>query len=121
MTEVTVVTRDSIRAAILGTTHKVKSKTIQFFGAKIEIRQPTLGAVLDAQDNENRQHAVIDYLLERAYVPDTDSRVFEDTDVDTLRALPFGEDFIRVNETIQELSDVNFLDKPSTSESTPQD
>lgn len=111
-------TRDTLRSKILGTSHKMKSRLIMFFGAQIEIRQPSLGAILDAQEKEDRQAAVIDYLLERTYVPGTDEKVFDDTDVETLRDLPFGEDFIRVTEAIQELSDVNFLDKPNTSVST---
>lgn len=101
-------TRDEIRAAILGTEHKPKFKIVSFFGQQIELRQGTLGDILEARDNDDRQGAVIRVLTERAFIPGTETRVFEDTDADQLKRLPFGPDFIRVSNALEELSDVNF-------------
>jgi hypothetical protein len=101
-------TRDSIRAAILGTEHKPKSKVVDFFGQKIELRQGTLGDILEARESEDRQGAVIRVLTERAFIPGTDTQVFEETDAEVLKKLPFGPDFIRVSNALEELTDVNF-------------
>lgn len=101
--------RASVRARILAS-RAPKSEVIMFFGEQIELRQPTLGAVLDSQTKEDRRGAMIDLIIERAYIPGTDELVFELADSDTLRALPFGADWIRVNKAMEALSEVNFLD-----------
>jgi len=108
----TNLTRDQIRAQIFGGAEsKVQHRILTFFGAKIELRQPTLGAILAAQKNEDREAAVIDTLIENAFIPGTDIRVFEDTDGDQFKAMPFGKDFVAISEAIEEMSSVNFRDK----------
>ena len=63
------LTRDEIRAAIFGgEKSKIQKRIIPFFGADIELRQPTLGSILLAQKNEDREAAVIDTLVENAYI-----------------------------------------------------
>lgn len=114
----TALTRDQIRAAVLGTPHKPRSKIITFFDSKIEIRQGTLGDIIQANDTEDRKAAIIRILIERAFVPGTNINVFEDADEQVLLNLPFGKDFIEVNRAIEEISEVNFLDRGPTSGST---
>ncbi len=104
--------RDKIRSAVLAE-QKPRSKNIVFFGQEIEIRQPTLKAILDAQQEDNRQIGVASMLINYAYVPGTDEKVFEDTDADQLLMLPFGENFVQVTKALEDLSDVNFLDTAS--------
>lgn len=111
-------TRDAVRAKILGTSHKPKSRTVPFFGTEIELRQPTLGEVLAQQNTEDRKSVLIQLLISRAYIPGTDTRVFDDADADGLATLPFGQDFIRVNQALEALSEVNFLDKSPASDVT---
>jgi hypothetical protein len=109
--EVEVPSRDSIRAAILGTEHKPKTKVIEFFGQQVELRQGTLGDILEARESEDRQGAVIRVLTERAFIPNTDVRIFEESDAEVLKKLPFGPDFIRVSNALEELTDVNFREQ----------
>lgn len=111
---VTAVTRDSLRAAIFKT-RQPKSKIIQFFDAEIEIRQSQLGDIISAKENEDRQAAVIETLVNNAFVPGTDIKVFEMADAESFKAMPFGADFIRVTKALEELSEVNFLDKKGAS------
>jgi len=100
--------RDEIRAQVFSSAHKVKSEQILFFGSIIEIRQPTLGGIIDARSKADGNVAIVDTLVERAYVPGTDTKVFEETDADGLKAMPFGADFIRVTEALTRLTEVNF-------------
>jgi hypothetical protein len=109
--------RDRIRANTLST-KKAKRIEIEFFGEKIEIVQPKLGDIVKARDEENREAAVIETLINNAVVPGTDTRVFEDADAATLREMPFGADFLRVSKAFEELTEVNFLDKSATSKTT---
>ena len=107
--------RDQLRSKILASTD-IKSKEVVFFGGKIELRQPRLADILEAQNSEDRESAVIDTLIRYAYVPDTDEKVFEEGDAETLKGKPFGADFLRVSKALEELTEVNFLDSGSSSE-----
>jgi hypothetical protein len=102
--------RNDVRAKIFAA-KKNKSKEVEFFGAVIELRQPTLGDILSARDSDNRQSAVIETLVNYAYIPGTDEKVFEMADAEAFKKMPFGADFIRVSNALEELSEVNFLDK----------
>lgn len=108
--------RDQIRTQVFSGENAPKHEKVLFFGATIELRQPTLAQVLEAQSAESRESAVIDMLVNRAFVPDTDERVFEDTDADTLKGLPFGADFIRVSTAFTNMSDVDFRDGKDAAE-----
>lgn len=106
--------RDKIRADVLQT-RAPKRKKVDFFGTEIEIVQPTLGDIVAAQQSESREAAVIDILTKYAVVPGTDERIFEEADADMLKTQPFGHDQVRVAEALQELTDVDFQAKNSTS------
>jgi hypothetical protein len=103
-------TRDDIRSKIFSP-KKLKSKVVNFFGTEIEIRQSRLSDIVSAAAKEDREGAVIDQLIDSAYIPGTDTKVFDDADRDSLLQLPFGNDFMAVNQAILELTQVNFLDK----------
>jgi len=104
-------TRDQIRQAILQP-RTPKKRIIEFLGADIELRQPTLEDIsklrTDQDDEGVARVAVIDTLVKYSYVPGTDEKVFEEGDADILLKQPFGPDFARVIETLTELTDVNF-------------
>ncbi len=112
--------RNAIRSKVLGESHKPKYKIIEFFGADVEIRQPTLGSIIDAQNAEDAKEGVINILLTRTYVPreegaePSEELIFDASDEEVLRGLPFGADLIRVSEALTELSGVNFP-KPNES------
>lgn len=97
--------RDKIRAAIFAT--KPKAKLLDVFGIQIELRQPGLKAVLEHQSSEDKVAAVAQMLIKYAYVPGTSTPVFEDVDVDGILALPFGEDFQKIQEAINELTGIS--------------
>ena len=54
----TVLTRDELRAKLLSS-KKFKSEIIQIFGEDVEVRQPNMGQILDAQQLEDRKEAFI--------------------------------------------------------------
>lgn len=115
-------TRDGIRSRIFAT-KQLKTKEVEFFGVKIELRQPSLAsAFAQKEESENNKLLIVGNLIDCAYVPGTSTKVFEDTDYDSLVGLPFGEDFIRVTNAIAEITGTNLLatagssnkDQPST-------
>lgn len=100
--------RDAIRARIFAS-RKPASKIITFFGEEIEFRQSTFGEILAAKESASPESAVIGALVSQAFIPGTNEHVFEEGDAEALKAQPFGDDFIRVAKTIEELTQVNFL------------
>jgi hypothetical protein len=105
--------RDLLRATILAT-HQPKSRLLEFFGVEIELRQPLLGDILKAQSEQNPEIGVINTLISQAFVPGTDERIFEEGDIAVLRLKPFDANFLRVAKALEELSEVNFLDRKAS-------
>jgi hypothetical protein len=97
-------TRDSLRASILGTKH-VKSETVDFFGHQVEVRQPTLGKILELRRKagEDEGAFAVQLLTEHVYVPGTDENIFDKADEAEIKQLPFGDDFNRVMNAYQRL------------------
>lgn len=101
------LTRDQIRAELIGKKHKGKTKLVTLFGVEIELRQPTLATILDARDIESERDRTASVFINYAYVPGTDERVFEDTDKESILNWPFAEELIAVQEAIGELTGVD--------------
>ena len=110
--------RNAIRAQIFAA-RELKKIEVEFFGAQIEMRQMQLSDILTVQNNEDRESGIVDMLIKYAYVPGTDEKVFEDADADAFKKLPFGADFQRLSKAMEELTEVNFLDKKPTSKDVP--
>jgi hypothetical protein len=82
-------TRDEIRAAVFGA--KPESKVIEdFFGQRVELKQPTLGRMLEMRAG-SQQDATFEMLLNYTFVPGTETKVFEEADRELVQQLPFGK------------------------------
>lgn len=101
--------RDELRAKIFAA-KKLKKETVELFGEKVEIRQPTLQDVLATQQEENRAEGVVRLLMNYCYVPDTDIRVFEAADKDSLMSLPFDESLTNVSQAFNKLMGIDVQD-----------
>ena len=120
------LTREQIRDQLLGHAPKASTKALTLFGIDVELRQPTLGAILDAQETESNRERSAAMIIQYAFVPGTDERVFEPADREMILKWPFNEDVIALQEAIIELSGVDIegaevelsgdpLDEPSSS------
>ena len=98
--------RDVLRGKLFAS-KQFKTKPITLFGAEIEIRQPPLGEILDFKEEDDSKKAVVRSLVRCCYVPGTNERVFEDTDFDAIMKWPFGDELVRVNEAIAELTSID--------------
>lgn len=99
-----LLTRDEIRTALLSKVPEAKSKSITIFGVNIELRQPSLGSIMDTRENDDAKSRAADMIVKYAYVPGTDDLVFEDTDVQMILKWPFGEDLLELQTAITELT-----------------
>jgi len=100
--------RDEIRSKVFSST-MFKREKVTAFGIEIDIRQTTLGRVLELQEKlqEDRKGAIGLAFIEFCYVPDTGERLFDDGDLESILNLPFGEDFQRVQDAINKLMGVD--------------
>lgn len=99
--------RDALRALIFSA-EKAKPKTValNFFGADIELRQPSVGDIQKYMESESQTMSMVSVLIDYAYVPGTDEKVFDPADADTLKALPFNEDVRKATEAINTFTNV---------------
>ena len=103
----TQLTRDQVRAQLIGKKHKPKSTLITLFGVEVELRQPTLAAILNAREEESEQKRTTDVFLNYAFVPGTDEKVFEEGDRDTILNWPFTEELVEVQIAIARLTGID--------------
>src|SRR5690348_4649470 len=107
----TPATKDQIRQAIFNA--KPDSRIIEFFGNDIEIRQPTMGVVMEMRKQEEVEQTT-GMLINYAFVPVYDEKgnvipgagqehVFEATDEESIRGIPFGPDMKRLTDAINDL------------------
>lgn len=113
--------RDDIRAAFFGI--KTRSLTVNVAGVDIEVRQPSVkdvmsGATKQGTDNSN---IIVKVLIDQCFIPGTDEKVFEETDMDALMATPFGKDWQLLNDAINKLSDLSTVmaEQKGNSDATP--
>lgn len=102
-----MTTRTELRARIFAAENTTRKKIkLTFFNAEIELRQPTAGDILRYMENDARSLNLISVLLDYAYVPGTNEKVFEEGDVETLKQLPFNEDMQQVTKAIEQFTNV---------------
>ena len=104
------LTRDQIRAALIGKKHPPKREKVELFGVELELQQPTLRSILQARDIDDELTRTADVFIHYAYVPGTNEKVFEEADRDVILNWPFNEDILRVQEIIADLTGVNLDD-----------
>lgn len=105
-TKTKLLTRDEIRAKIFAT-KKFKSEKLILFDVEVEIRQPSLGDILEYQEQMDRKAGLIYLLTGYCFVPGTNEKVFEEADADGILNMPFGDDLIRLNKIIENLTGID--------------
>lgn len=111
--------RDEIRAALLGNKIHPRSKVIEVFGVEIELRQPTLGSILKARDLDDAEERAVEMIIRYAYVPGTDELVFEPEDKDALLGWPVGDDVMRIQNAIAEMTGIDISTAEEEVEKNP--
>ena len=103
----TPLTRDEIRAVLLGKTPLAKTVPIKIFGIDIELIQPTLASIMETREEDDAKTRAADMIIKYAYVPGTDQLIFEDTDREMILRWPFGEDLLALQQAITELTGID--------------
>ncbi len=113
------LTRDQLRAALVGKTHQPERQMVTLFGQEVELQQPTLASILGAREDLDEKTRVADVFINYAYVPGTNERVFEEGDRDTILNWPFGEELIEVQRVIAKLTGVDIADAEEALQGDP--
>jgi len=101
------LTRDQLRSGLLGNNIKAKSKVITVFGFEMELKQPTFGDIMDARQIEDTKVQAAHLIINYAYIPGTNERIFEEGDMDAILGWPFSADLMLLQQTIGDLSSLN--------------
>lgn len=112
---------DAIRAGILGKKQEFKSKELDLFGQKVELRQPTLADINRMAKDQGKMSALILTVIEYCYVPGTSQKVFTSADAAALEELPGGAWLSELNEAIESLTGIKVKVAEKNSEETPSD
>lgn len=107
--------RDNIRTEIFKNA-KPLSIEMTFFGAEIELKQPSMKAIMDAQSLEDKSLAGAMMVIRYAFVPGTNDRVFDDADIALIQDMPFGSDMALLNENITKLTGIDIEAEVKNSE-----
>lgn len=101
------LSRDDIRAALIGSTPPVEKRTITIFGIVLELHQPLFGAIMSAREIDDPAKRAAYMIIEYAFVPGTNQKVFEPTDVEFILRWPFGDDLLTLQNAIADLAGVD--------------
>lgn len=96
--------RSQLRSRVLQS-KKRESRILDFFGDEIEIRQTSVSELMDAGNFDDRE-AIVRVLINQAYVPGTDQKLFEEADLDSLMSMPSGKWISDLTDIIKDLSGV---------------
>lgn len=102
--------KDGIRSAILAT-KTLKRILVDIDGTAVELRQPNLKSLNDfaVTDDPKRAKipAMVRMMIEYAYVPGTDDKVFTEADAEQLGELPTGPWMTKFTEAIGALTGID--------------
>ena len=82
--------RDQIRSAILTAAAEVEK--VECFGVTIEIRAPDLETLTQYRDFKTDDTVLARAIVNNVYVPDTETRVFDEADIPELMKSKFSKD-----------------------------
>lgn len=96
--------REDIRATLIGSTPKPKSKEVTVFGCTFDIVQPSFGSILAGNEIEDQKKRGAQMIIDYAFVSGTNEQLFEDTDMDFILRWPFGQEILDLQNAIAELT-----------------
>ncbi len=95
--------RNAIRGEFFKAKH-FKKKIITLQGVDMEIRQPTIGSILEFREEEDRKVALLRMMVVYCFIPGTNIKIFEDADFDAIMSQPFDDSVMRLSEAIEDLT-----------------
>lgn len=104
------LTRDQLRAGLIGKKHEPKTKLVELFGMQVELRQPNLESIVNAREITNERLRTIQMIIDYTCVPGTTEKIFEEADVDTIMQWPMSQDLANIQIALAELTGIDISD-----------
>ncbi len=101
------LTRNEIRDAMLGHTPKAEVRRVTVFGIDMDLKQASLGEILDAEATDNVKISSVNLIIRYACVPGTNEKLFDDADRTMIENWPFNKDVLQLQEAIAELTGID--------------
>lgn len=104
-----VLSRDEIRARLIGSTPAAQSEIVTIFKTRLEVKTPPLEEILSkgADAELDTVASSVQMIIDYCYVPGTDEKVFEDTDAPFIRRWPFTADLMEFQRVISRLTGID--------------
>lgn len=87
---------------------------ITLWDTEIELRQPTIGEMLDQSQETDQRVMISSFLIRQAYVPGTREKVFDDADEKGIMNWPYGKWVTDITEALRELTDLEIEEQEKT-------
>jgi hypothetical protein len=106
-TDVLLKAREVLRDTILSA--KPKSVIVEVFGQRIELRQPSIKEIIEFQSAAEGRTVIsaTEMIVQYAFMPGTNQRVFEPGDAEALAEIPFSKDVQRLQQALGGLTDLD--------------
>ncbi len=117
----TPLTRQQIRDQLLGDAHKPKRELLTIFGIEIELQQPTLRGILDVQEITDTKERSAGMIIDYAYVPGSNERIFEPADREIILGWPFNDEIVKLQLAIAKLTGVDIEEAEAILKGAPLD
>ena len=99
-----LVDRNTLRQRLIGETPAYESKIVGLFGMKVEVRQPTFDAIINAREIDDARQRSVSMIIKYCYVPDTDELIFNEMDFEAILKWPWGKDMTALQTAITDLT-----------------
>lgn len=113
--------RARYRAGLVGSTPTVEIRKVTAFGFEMDLRQPALGDVLSQNGTikSTTKEQVASYIINFAHLPGTDIRIFETGDEEQILKWPFGPEYLKIQEAMNELTGIDIETAEEELETNP--
>lgn len=101
--------RDEIRKQLFAKKER-KTVLLTLWDTEIELRQPTVGEMLDQSQETDQRVMISSFLIRQSYIPGTNEKVFDDADEDGILNWPYGKWVADITEALRELTDLEIED-----------
>lgn len=79
---------------------------LSLWDTELELRQPTVGEMLEQSQETDQRVMISSFLIRQAYVPGTNELVFSNADQDGIMNWPYGRWVTDITEALRELTDL---------------
>lgn len=95
------MTRDELRAVMFSPEKTLAHRIpLMFNGVQLEWQRPSIQELAEAQDASKDRNFMVGMIINYSYLPNTDEKVFEDSDYAVIMKMPYTDEYGDAVQTI---------------------